>query len=175
MFFSRRNCLTKRWCLLSLYLAEDISLVRSNMCCNLVFLLLLLNGFRNDRKYKEISGKKNMINMIICFEDFVQSQAFLCVLFCFSFLLIHPCFFALPPSPFLPSFRYPSITFVLLFNHLIHFIFLSCSLLFRVFHFLCPTQGQGSFCSRGASWMLQTGSTRPRFCCTISRMPAGRG
>lgn len=66
------------------------------MCCNLVFLLLLLNGFRNDRKYKEISGKKNMINMIICFEDFVQSQAFLCVLFCFSFLLIHPCFFALP-------------------------------------------------------------------------------
>lgn len=116
-----------------------------------------------------------MINMIICFEDFVQSQAVLCGLFCFSFLLIHPCFFTLPPSPFLPSFRYPSITFVLLFNHLIHFTFLSCSLLFRVFHFLCPTQGQGSFCSRGASWMLQTGSTRPRFCCTISRMPAGRG
>lgn len=122
----------------------------------------------------EISGK-NMINMIICFEDFVQSQAFLCILFCFSFLLIHPCFFTLPPSPFLPSFRYPSITFVLLFHHLIHFTFLSCSLLFRVFHFLCPTQGQGSFCSRGASWMLQTGSTRPRSCCTISRMPAGPG
>lgn len=38
-----------------------------------------------------------MINMIICFEDFVQSQAFLCVLFCFSFL------FAFSPSPRLHS------------------------------------------------------------------------
>lgn len=44
--------------------------------------------------------------MIICFEDFVQSQAFLSVLFCFSFLLFHP-----------PPVSIPAI-FSLSFNHL---------------------------------------------------------
>lgn len=42
-------------------------------------------------------------------------------------------------------------------------------------YLLHSLQVRDSFCSRGASWMLQIGSTQPRSCYTTSRMPVDLG
>lgn len=143
-------------------------------------LLSRLINFRKYKKSKQNKQEENFWTKCVCCDNLLSvffSKAFQRLLFFAHSFSFFPAFFSL----LLPPNLYPAI-FSFSFNYLcpslqpsIHFTFLSCSLLFCVFPPPRPPQGQGSFCSRGASWMPQTGSTLPRFCCTISRMPAGRG
>lgn len=108
----------------------------------------------------------------VCYLAFMKMSVFQL----FTFLMHSFCSY----WPFLvySSLRFHSPSSCHLFLH-IPFLSFPFFLLFNLSLFpcvfFCPPQDQGSFCCRGASWMHQTGWTRPRSCCTISRMPVDPG
>lgn len=98
---------------------------------------------------KTLNGNINFLikRMFFHFLSFSFSHGFLLLLSCINSLHM-----PLPPSTFLFVFNLLSI------NHF--FPAESPFLVLCVFSSLlslCPPQDQGSFCSRGASWTLQTG------------------
>lgn len=116
---------------------------------------------------------------VIWFHVFNAYCFVLTVLF-FPFFLLCPAFppSLPPPAMYSSTLHIPLLPFpfLCLFNRL-SVSFSSIWIFFpsTLCLFIHPSQDQGIFCCRGASWTPQTGWTQPRSCCTTSRTPAGPG